>query len=119
MIQVIGSSNLRFNRNKVSFNFLNSQLENEFVKHDIISQDIRNDEYKVKIKFIMNMNRINHCKSLNDYQSYVFDHFVNKLPNNVNTTSVIAYKIAPVSNSIKHLNEHKKVKKYIDDLINK
>ncbi|AIF45420.1 hypothetical protein [Virgibacillus sp. SK37] len=117
MMQVVGSSELYFDRDKISIAKLKAHLDNEFIKYDILSHEENNTDNKVSLKFIMNMKEIAHCKTLNDYQSYIFNHFALKLPSHVGTSYVIAYKMNLIDETIKHIKDHEKVQKYINDLL--
>lgn len=107
MIQVIGSSELHFKNKELSLSIIEGYLKDELVKFDILSQITTNQESKVTIKFIMNMNEIEHCKTIEDYNSHIFYEFSKILPNKLYALHIIVYKITPISNEpIKHIKDH-------------
>ncbi|WP_337020458.1 hypothetical protein [Oceanobacillus massiliensis] len=118
MIQVIGLAEMFFDSNDVSLTAIKDYLNNNLVRYDILSHTSENNQNdQLNIKFILNMKEVSHCKTIADYNSYVFDEFNMRLPLAVTTAYVMSFKIIPVENeTIKHIKEH--MVKPVSDIFN-
>lgn len=107
MIQVIGSSDLYSTKGEISMSFVEDYLNDKLVKFDVKSENTTQQESRVTIKFIMNMNKIVHCKTLEDYNSHIFNAFNSLLPGNLYAQHIMVYKIKPIKDRpFKHFNDH-------------
>ncbi|GLO68479.1 hypothetical protein [Oceanobacillus kimchii] len=107
MIQVIGSSDIYSTNGEISMSFVEDNLNDKLVKFDVISESTTQQESRVTIKFIMNMNKIVHCITLEDYNSHIFKAFNSLLPGNLYAQPVMVYKIIPIKGEpIKHFKDH-------------
>ncbi|WP_163581129.1 hypothetical protein [Gracilibacillus saliphilus] len=106
MIQVTGVAEIAFTNNKLTLKDINERLDTRLVRHSILTHNQSKQGNKVTIKFIMKMAAKPNCKTIDDYNSYLFHDFSQILPIDCGLISVVAYDMRTTeSMPIKHINE--------------
>lgn len=104
MIQFIGESTLYFKPELTPLESLKKDLKKRLKRFDILACKSSEANEELTIKFIMHMEEIYTCRTINDYTSYTYRAFRDSLPKNVHATYVKVYDISFIKgrNAMKH-----------------
>lgn len=93
MIQFTGESELVFNSKDILFSDLKYHLHKAMKKHKILDRKTRGTNHIIRIRYVITMNELRHCKSLDDYVSYSFSEHKKKIPVGVQTSYVKVFNV--------------------------